>query len=152
MLNRITRATPLSNYRHELEFEDGVYGTVDLSDRLFGEMFEPLRDEAMFTQVAIDEFGAVSWPNGADLAPDALHRTPIHRRFPVLVRSQDPPRPITGRTECLEQLLEAFADIADRDDVGRAANRLSRVHEWIKREVEQSAEKIDASDSQRARA
>jgi len=36
-------------------------------------MFEPLRDPALFVQVRIDEFGAISWPNGADLAPDALY-------------------------------------------------------------------------------
>jgi len=24
-------------------------------------------------QVSLDEFGAPCWPNGADLAPDALH-------------------------------------------------------------------------------
>ncbi len=36
-------------------------------------VFEPLKDESLFSQVAVDEFGAVCWPNGADLAPDALH-------------------------------------------------------------------------------
>jgi hypothetical protein len=39
-----------------------------------GPVFEPLRDEAFFAQVAVDpELGTVVWPNGADLAPDALH-------------------------------------------------------------------------------
>ena len=38
-------------------------------------MFEPLRDPSLFAQVRIDEYGAVCWPNGADLAPDALHQT-----------------------------------------------------------------------------
>jgi hypothetical protein len=27
-----------------------------------------------FRQVGIDEFGVICWPNGADLAPDALHQ------------------------------------------------------------------------------
>jgi hypothetical protein len=36
-------------------------------------MFEPLKDVDLFGKVAVDEFGAVCWPNGADLAPDALH-------------------------------------------------------------------------------
>jgi hypothetical protein len=83
MLNRVTRVTPLANYRLEIEFQDGVYGTIDLSDRLFGEMFEPLRDEAVFRQVSIDDFGAICWPNGADLAPDAIHQTLIHRRLRI---------------------------------------------------------------------
>jgi hypothetical protein len=36
-------------------------------------VFEPLRDEAVFRQVTIDEYGAVCWPNGPDLAPDAMY-------------------------------------------------------------------------------
>ncbi|HEV2100532.1 MAG TPA: DUF2442 domain-containing protein, partial [Stellaceae bacterium] len=57
----------------QVEFDDGVSGTIDLSDELEGEVFQPLRDEAVFRQVAVDEFGAVCWPNGPDLAPDAMH-------------------------------------------------------------------------------
>lgn len=37
-------------------------------------MFEPLRDPEFFFQVKVDDFGAVCWPNGADLAPDALYQ------------------------------------------------------------------------------
>jgi hypothetical protein len=40
---------------------------------LDGEVFQPLRDEAVFGQVTVDEFGAVCWPNGPDLAPHAMH-------------------------------------------------------------------------------
>ena len=44
-----------------------------LKERLFGPVFEPLRESALFCQVSVDQFGAVCWPNGADLAPDALY-------------------------------------------------------------------------------
>ena len=37
-------------------------------------MFEPLRDPVLFAQAYVDEFGAICWPNGADLAPDALYQ------------------------------------------------------------------------------
>ena len=47
---------------------------VSVKDRLFGPVFEPLRDPAFFCLVSIDEFGVVCWPNGADLAPDALYK------------------------------------------------------------------------------
>jgi hypothetical protein len=46
---------------------------------------------------------------------------------------------VIARSECLEQLLEAFIDIADRDDIHQAAERLVRVQEWITREAEQAA-------------
>jgi hypothetical protein len=36
-------------------------------------MFEPLRDPDRFAEVSLDEFGAPCWPNGADIAPDAIY-------------------------------------------------------------------------------
>ena len=63
----------LDGFRLSIKFEDGVRGIVDLKDRLFGPVFEPLRDPDIFRQAGIDEYGVVCWPNGADLAPDALH-------------------------------------------------------------------------------
>lgn len=71
---RATHVTPLSDYRLRVEFDDGVTGEIGLADRLFGPVFEPLRDEDEFKKVAIDEFGAITWPCGADLAPDAVYR------------------------------------------------------------------------------
>ena len=43
------------------------------------------------------------------------------------------------RTECLEQILRAFADIVDRDDIHQAAERLEFVQQWIKSEAERTA-------------
>jgi Protein of unknown function (DUF2442) len=74
MLPRVVKVSPLPQYRLHVEFDDGVAGTIDLSGELDGEVFQPLRDEAVFRQVTVDEFGAVCWPNGLDLAPDAMHR------------------------------------------------------------------------------
>ena len=70
---KITQVKVLDNYRLEVLFNDGVKGIVSLSDRLFGPVFEPLKDPVFFAKVQIDEFGAIAWPNGADLAPDALY-------------------------------------------------------------------------------
>jgi len=72
---RVVAVSPLDGYRLHVEFEDGIEGEVDLSGRLFGPMFEPLKNLNLFEQAGIDEFGVVCWPNGADLAPDALHET-----------------------------------------------------------------------------
>jgi hypothetical protein len=46
-----------------------------------------------------------------------------------------PPCFIASRAESLEQLLEAFRDIADRDDIHQAADRLLLVLEWIRRDA-----------------
>ncbi|HWY86218.1 MAG TPA: DUF2442 domain-containing protein [Gemmataceae bacterium] len=72
-MQSVSSVRPLDDYRLEVSFDDGTSGVVSLKDRLFGPMFEPLREVTLFRQVRVDEFGAVSWPNGADLAPDALY-------------------------------------------------------------------------------
>jgi len=67
----------LGGYRLRVTFADGLVFEVDLTDKLngsVGPVFEPLRDPAFFAQVSVDsELGTVTWPNGADLAPDALY-------------------------------------------------------------------------------
>jgi hypothetical protein len=70
---RVISVQPLQSFRLAVRFDDGVEGVIDMHDRLFGPVFEPLQDPAVFQQAFVDEFGAVAWPNGADLAPDALH-------------------------------------------------------------------------------
>ena len=72
-MNTVTRIQVKNDYRLEVEFSDGVQGEVDLSDRLLGSVFEPLRDLELFRKASVDDFGAICWPNGADLAPDALY-------------------------------------------------------------------------------
>jgi hypothetical protein len=44
-----------------------------------------------------------------------------------------------AREGCLEQLLLAFDDIADRDDIHQAAQRLALVQAWIRDEAERAA-------------
>ncbi|MFV1969116.1 MAG: DUF2442 domain-containing protein [Pirellulaceae bacterium] len=72
---RVATVKALDGYCLQIEFTDGVTGTLDVSDRLFGPVFEPLKDPRLFAQVRVDPFGAICWPNGADLAPDAVHET-----------------------------------------------------------------------------
>jgi len=71
---RVIQVIALGGYRLRVEFDDGTAGEIELADRLFGPMFEPLRDEAEFNKVMVDEFGAIAWPCGADLAPDAVYQ------------------------------------------------------------------------------
>ena len=64
----------LRPYVLEVAFNDGTRRQVDLESELWGPVFEPLRDPAMFAQAAVDpEGGSVFWPTGADLAPEFLY-------------------------------------------------------------------------------
>ena len=58
-MERIAKVIALKDYHLYLEFADGVKGEIDLSRRLFGPMFEPLKDPEFFSQVGLDDFGAV---------------------------------------------------------------------------------------------
>jgi hypothetical protein len=56
-----------------VQFADGVEGEVDLSELIGHGVFRSLTDQGTFARVGIDEFGAVCWPDGPDLAPDAMY-------------------------------------------------------------------------------
>jgi hypothetical protein len=54
-------------------FGDGLLREVDLKEELRGPIFEPLKDPAFFAQASVSD-GVVTWPNGADFAPDFMYR------------------------------------------------------------------------------
>jgi hypothetical protein len=57
-----------------LRFRDGTVGEIDLGPELYGSVFEPLRDPAVFSQFTIHPlFQTLVWSNGADFAPEFLH-------------------------------------------------------------------------------
>jgi len=68
----VIRATYCGDYRIELVFQDGVQTIVDFARWLDGPVFEPLRDREYFKRFFIDG-GTIVWPNGADIAPEALY-------------------------------------------------------------------------------
>ena len=75
MIPKVVEVRPLEGYKLWLRFQDGVSGTVDLSGELWGPMFEPLKDNTLFAQATIHpELETVTWPNGADLAPEFLYQ------------------------------------------------------------------------------
>jgi hypothetical protein len=64
---------PRDNYRLYICFNNGAKGEIDLSEELWGEIFEPLKDPAAFkTAHHHPELGTVVWANGADFAPEFL--------------------------------------------------------------------------------
>lgn len=60
-------------HRLFVRFDDGTEGEDDVGPRIRGPMFEPLRDPSYFARVRLSDYGAPVWPNGLDLAPDALY-------------------------------------------------------------------------------
>jgi hypothetical protein len=71
-LPAVIRAEYRGDFKIKLAFNDGVEGTIDFSDWLTGPVFEPLRDPSYFARFFL-EGGTVTWPNGADIAPETLH-------------------------------------------------------------------------------
>src|SRR5438309_11082730 len=74
---RVTSVTVLPDARLEVTFVDGTTGKVDMSAflasaKVDGTVFEELRDPAVFGEARI-ALGAIQWPNGSDLAPDAMY-------------------------------------------------------------------------------
>lgn len=75
MIVWVTNSKALGGYRVWLEFNDGLRGKVDLKDRLFGPMFEPLKDPEVFRRLELNaELDTIVWPNGADFAPEFLYQ------------------------------------------------------------------------------
>jgi Protein of unknown function (DUF2442) len=73
MLPRIVDARHAGGFRVWLRFADGLTGEIDLTDQLFGPVFEPLKNLDVFAQVRIDpETDTITWPNGADFSPTWL--------------------------------------------------------------------------------
>jgi hypothetical protein len=73
-LHRVTRVEVVGDHRLRLTFDDGTCGELDASGWKWRGVFEPLRDPAYFATVHLDpELGTISWPNGADVAPETLH-------------------------------------------------------------------------------
>lgn len=61
-------------YTLRVVFDDATEQVIDFSPVLRGELYGPLRDQALFNRVAIDpEAHTLVWPNGADFDPATLH-------------------------------------------------------------------------------
>jgi hypothetical protein len=72
---RVREVTALPDERLFVRFVDGLTGVVDLSALIASPkagVFACLRDRGLFEQAHV-EMGAVVWPGGLDLAPDAMH-------------------------------------------------------------------------------
>jgi hypothetical protein len=65
----------MSDYRLHVTFNDGLTGVIDMRKKIYDPkagIFAVLRNPDIFNAVGL-EYGAVSWPCGLDLAPDAMY-------------------------------------------------------------------------------
>lgn len=71
---RVVDARHVRDFVLWLRFSDGTEGEADLAAELDGKIFEPLKDPSFFRRFAENaELRTVTWPNGADFAPEFLH-------------------------------------------------------------------------------
>ncbi|MCB9160486.1 MAG: DUF2442 domain-containing protein [Caldilineaceae bacterium] len=76
-LYRIEKCVVVGPYTLSLQFDDGLVRVINFEPILHGELFGPLRDQALFAQVRVDdEAHTIVWPNDADFDPETLHNWP----------------------------------------------------------------------------
>jgi len=89
-MRKVSKVRALQGYRLELEFDDGVSGTVDLSDLVGKGVFALWCDPRAFEQVRIGSSGELAWADQIDLCPDALYLKVTGKKpedvFPALRR------------------------------------------------------------------
>src|SRR5438105_3072811 len=74
---RVTSIQAIAPYTLLVTFDDSTQQEINFEPILFGEIYGPLRDSAVFNQVKIDpEIDTIVWPNGADFDPATLHDWP----------------------------------------------------------------------------
>lgn len=74
---RVTAFSHVGPFTLSVAFDDGSRQVIDFLPVLRGELYGPLRDPRLFSQVRLDsEVGTLVWPNDADFDPATLHDWP----------------------------------------------------------------------------
>lgn len=100
-LPSVVNATHQGGFRIRLTFNDGLQATVDFERWLTGPVFEPVKAPRYFSRFYIDG-GGVAWPNGADIAPEALYEAARSQRsntrlHPTAAVREEPPKYRAGK-------------------------------------------------------
>ena len=69
---RVIDANYLHDYYIHVVFSNGKEGKINLSPFIGQGVFEPLSDLSYFKKLFVDGW-TISWPNGADIAPETLY-------------------------------------------------------------------------------
>ena len=77
MLLHIQEVEVVGDHLLRLRFSNDTGKVVDVRPLLEGPMFSSLLERENFAQASLDPTAkVVTWPNGADLAPEALYQLP----------------------------------------------------------------------------
>jgi hypothetical protein len=71
-LPEVNRAKRVKGFVVFLRFNDGTEKHIDISQWFKGPVFKPLKDPKFFAKFFLDG-GTLAWPNGVDIAPEALY-------------------------------------------------------------------------------
>jgi Protein of unknown function (DUF2442) len=80
-LPQVTRARYVSGFIVSTRFDDGTEKHIDVSRWFKGPVFEPLKNLKLFKKFFI-EGGTLAWPNGVDIAPEALYAAHDSKKRP----------------------------------------------------------------------
>jgi hypothetical protein len=69
---RVIAGEYISEYKIMVGFSDSTTVEIDFQQFLDGPIFEPLKDINYFRKFILDGW-TISWPNGADIAPETLY-------------------------------------------------------------------------------
>jgi hypothetical protein len=71
-LPQVIAARHIREFIVSARFDDGTEKYIDISQWFKGPVFEPLKDPKFFKEFFV-EAGTLAWPNGVDIAPEALY-------------------------------------------------------------------------------
>lgn len=71
-LPQVTRARYIRGFVVAARFDDGTEKHIDVSQWFKGPVFDALKNQRLFKRFFI-EGGTIAWPNGVDIAPEALY-------------------------------------------------------------------------------
>jgi hypothetical protein len=71
-LPEVTKAKHVSGFVIAARFNNGTEKHVDISQWFKGPVFKQLKDPKFFKKFFV-EGGTLAWPNGVDIAPEALY-------------------------------------------------------------------------------
>jgi len=71
-LPEVTKANLVKDFVIDVCFNDGTEKYVDISQWFKGPVFKSLKNPEIFAKFFV-EGGTIAWPNGVDIAPEALY-------------------------------------------------------------------------------